>query len=161
MAKRAPGFGGFKAPPSTDLIDQLLLEQDQNSIKQKKPMGMGRGGGRVGFGGFKAPAKTDMIDALLMGGDDDDDEEDETNESLKDDGKPAQIKHVERRRSEQQLGQPKSKIGLRHVVSEHHEQVGGMSHRRKNSEKSDDEQLNLDGLDDEDDEDEGHNPFGK
>lgn len=22
------GFGGFKAPPATDLIDQLLLEQD-------------------------------------------------------------------------------------------------------------------------------------
>ena len=25
-AKRAPGFNGFKAPPATDLIDQLLLE---------------------------------------------------------------------------------------------------------------------------------------
>ena len=26
--RAAPGFGGFKAPPATDLIDQLLLEQD-------------------------------------------------------------------------------------------------------------------------------------
>ena len=31
--KRAAGFGGFKAPPATDLIDELLLEQDQNSIR--------------------------------------------------------------------------------------------------------------------------------
>ena len=35
-----------------------------------------------------------------------------------------------------------------------------MSHRRKNSEKSDDEPLNFEGLDDEDD-DESKNPFSK
>ena len=34
-----------------------------------------------------------------------------------------------------------------------------MSHRRKNSEKSDEDPLNFDGLEDEDDDDEGKNPF--
>ena len=81
--KRAPGFNGFKAPPATDLIDQLLLEQDQDSIKRKAP-------GRGGFGGgfLKAPPKTDMIDALLLGGDQID-EEDDNEDSLRNDGKPA------------------------------------------------------------------------
>ena len=36
-----------------------------------------------------------------------------------------------------------------------------MSHRRKNSEKSDEDALNLDGLDDDEDDDEGKNPFSK
>ena len=98
-AKRAPGFaGGFKAPPATDLIDQLLLEQDQNSMKKKSPLN-GLAGRQAGFArGFKAPPKTDMIDALLLAGDDDDDEEEYADikltqeDSLKNDGKPANIK---------------------------------------------------------------------
>ena len=78
--KRAPGFNGFKAPPATDLIDQLLLEQDQNSLKKKAPAGRGRGGG--GF--LKAPPKTDMIDALLLSGANEDEEDDK--DSLVNDG---------------------------------------------------------------------------
>ena len=91
--KRAPGFGGFKAPPATDLIDQLLLENDQDSSKKKTPKVTEQrqrpGKNPTPFGGFKAP-KSDMIDKLLLSGENLEDADD--NESLRDDGRPAKLK---------------------------------------------------------------------
>ena len=85
-------------------------------MKKKVPPARGARG-KAGF--LKAPPKTDAIDALLLGADNDDDEDIEGDESLRNDGQPAQIGKngamnegmIERKRSEILVhGNPKSNL---------------------------------------------------
>ena len=80
------------------MIDQLLDEQEQNSIKKKAPPQPAKRPPGRGFGGLKAPPRTDMIDKLLMGEGEDEDEIVSNgvkgsidSESLRDDGRPAKL----------------------------------------------------------------------
>jgi len=61
----------------------------------------------MGFGGFKAPAKADLLDAFLEGmGDEQEENQIDDRDSLRDDGKPAQIRpSLGRRQSEQKVNQ--------------------------------------------------------
>ena len=60
----------------------------------------------MGFGGFKAPAKADLLDAFLEGMGDEQEDNQIDADSLRDDGKPAQIRpSLGRRQSEQKVSQ--------------------------------------------------------